>query len=423
MIKVKLADLTIGIKCPAATQDLELNTKNRNNAIQADYIQYGPLNVDEPGDYWEKIADHWDTTEEAAKKSLCGNCTAFDISPRMKECMPGETSDEDGELGYCHMHKFKCHSARSCYTWAKGGPIEDDDISIDWQTKGEEEQLDEKREKRKKKKKSSGKKDACYYKVKSRYSVFPSAYASGALVKCRKVGAKNWGNSKKNESIEEALDPQEKKELRTIKMQLNKSAAKHARQAKQATDIAQASEKSSNLHAKQVKTIDKMLGEELIPGGLGSELTGDVEHQHKKIADMHNISVEDVEKQIQKGIEVEMEHTSDPEYAHEIAMDHVIEDPNYYDKLVKLKLEAKRKLTSKPSSETNLRDWFKRKGSPGKTGGWVDCNTCRNGKCKPCGRQEGEKRAKYPACRPTPAACKESGRSKTWGKKSAKGKK
>lgn len=41
-------------------------------------------------------------------------------------------------------------------------------------------------------------KDACYYKVKSRYSAWPSAYGSGALVKCRKVGAKNWGNKKVN---------------------------------------------------------------------------------------------------------------------------------------------------------------------------------------------------------------------------------
>ena len=48
---------------------------------------------------------------------------------------------------------------------------------------------------------SEGKKDACYTKVKSRYSVWPSAYASGALVKCRKVGAANWGNSSKNEEI------------------------------------------------------------------------------------------------------------------------------------------------------------------------------------------------------------------------------
>jgi hypothetical protein len=43
-------------------------------------------------------------------------------------------------------------------------------------------------------KKSKTKKDACYSKVKSRYTKWPSAYASGALVKCRKVGAKNWGN-------------------------------------------------------------------------------------------------------------------------------------------------------------------------------------------------------------------------------------
>jgi len=67
-----------------------------------------------------------------------------------------------------------------------------------------------------------------------------------------------------------------------------------------------------------------------------------------------------------------------------------------------------------------LRTWFKRKGAPGKTGGWVDCNTCREvdgkTKCKPCGRQKGEKRAKYPSCRPTPSACKQPGKGKKWGK-------
>ena len=52
-----------------------------------------------------------------------------------------------------------------------------------------EEQFDEK----------AGKKDACYHKVKARYDVWTSAYASGALVKCRKVGAKNWGNKSKKE--------------------------------------------------------------------------------------------------------------------------------------------------------------------------------------------------------------------------------
>jgi hypothetical protein len=44
------------------------------------------------------------------------------------------------------------------------------------------------------------KKDACYSKVKARYKVWPSAYASGALVKCRKAGAKNWGSKSKKES-------------------------------------------------------------------------------------------------------------------------------------------------------------------------------------------------------------------------------
>ena len=41
------------------------------------------------------------------------------------------------------------------------------------------------------------KKDACYHKVKARYDVWPSAYASGALVKCRKKGASNWGSKSK----------------------------------------------------------------------------------------------------------------------------------------------------------------------------------------------------------------------------------
>ncbi len=44
---------------------------------------------------------------------------------------------------------------------------------------------------------AAGEKDACYHKVKSRYKVWPSAYASGALVQCRKKGAKNWGNKSK----------------------------------------------------------------------------------------------------------------------------------------------------------------------------------------------------------------------------------
>jgi hypothetical protein len=62
--------------------------------------------------------------------------------------------------------------------------------------------------------------------------------------------------------------------------------------------------------------------------------------------------------------------------------------------------------------DESLKKWFDRQGAPGKKGGWVDCNTCRKDKktgkkkCKSCGRQKGEKRSKYPRCRPTPAQCK-----------------
>jgi hypothetical protein len=68
-----------------------------------------------------------------------------------------------------------------------------------------------------------------------------------------------------------------------------------------------------------------------------------------------------------------------------------------------------------------LRTWFKRKGTPGKKGGWVDCNAPirKDGKVtgyKACGREEGEKRSKYPSCRPTASQCKTPGKGTKWGK-------
>jgi len=266
---------------------------------------------------------------------------------------------------------------------------------------------------------------------------------------------------------------------------------------------------------------------EKIPGGLGANLQGNMEAQHRQIAKIHGVPVEEIEAELQKGIEVEMEHTSDQAYAHEIAMDHLIEDPKYYTKLDTIEEKKKRKKKKKKKSkgkkdacyrkvksrydtwpsayasgalvkcrkvgaknwgnskkneeleldevysekqrrymcamaeegadrpeglsqaearemcegpmldeakkkkagtesskENNLRDWFKRKGAKGKKGGWVDCNAPDGkGGYKSCGRAEGEKRSKYPSCRPPPGACKEKGKGKSWGKKSAKGKK
>jgi hypothetical protein len=80
----------------------------------------------------------------------------------------------------------------------------------------------------------------------------------------------------------------------------------------------------------------------------------------------------------------------------------------------------KEELIKEKAKET-LRTWFSRQGAPGKTGGWVDCNSpiYKDGKkkgYKPCGRAKGEKRAKYPSCRPTAAKCNDPGKGKSWGK-------
>ena len=138
------------VDCPPATQDIEINTENRNST--RDNHNYGPLNPDKPSeDYWGDLAEKWDATMDEAMSSRCANCVAFDISPRMKDCMPlvddgleekfggdlpGFDTDEYGlEFGYCWMHHFKCLSARSCDTWAGGGPIDEDDKSHEWQKK------------------------------------------------------------------------------------------------------------------------------------------------------------------------------------------------------------------------------------------------------------------------------------------------
>ena len=140
------------------------------------------------------------------------------------------------------------------------------------------------------------KKDACYYKAKAKYKVWPSAYASGYLVKCRK----KKGKIKEEETQEEI------------------------------------------------------------------ELDEDVIEELSQIDEKDNFSKE---------------------------------------------------------KESGLHGWFSRQGGKGKSKGWVDCNTCRKDKktgkktCKSCGRGEGEKRSKYPACRPTPSACTKAG---TKRKKSSK---
>jgi hypothetical protein len=216
--------------------------------------------------------------------------------------------------------------------------------------------LDEK--KRKKKKKSGGKKDACYHKVKSRYSVWPSAYASGALVKCRKVGAKNWGTGgkKKNESIDLSEGTQDAEEA----------------------------------------ILDTLDAE---GGAAGLDPLEDA------VKDMDLPDDFDIEQFLEEMEDVIQHEAGD-----------------YIEKTGLEEAKKKRKKAGTESSkESSLRDWFGRKGAKGKKKGWVDCNAPDGkGGYKSCGRSGGEKRKKYPACRPTPGACKERGKGKSWGKKAKK---
>ena len=138
--------------------------------------------------------------------------------------------------------------------------------------------LDEKKKRKKKKKKKSGKKDACYHKVKSRYKVWPSAYASGALVKCRKVGAKNWGNSKKeslqimiedeltqvleenlNERCQKGYKTDEKRKTKKMYGKTYRNCVKAEGNNKELKNISDELKGASKKHKGQADRIDKML--------------------------------------------------------------------------------------------------------------------------------------------------------------------
>jgi hypothetical protein len=116
-------------ECPAPTQDITLNLKNRAKAITA--AKYGPENPALPNaPFWKRKADTWDVSVEDAKMSLCGNCAAFNVSDSIKECIAqgiGNEADPWGtielaDLGYCEIFDFKCAASRTCDAWVVGGP-------------------------------------------------------------------------------------------------------------------------------------------------------------------------------------------------------------------------------------------------------------------------------------------------------------
>jgi hypothetical protein len=119
--------------CPPATKDIPTNLKNRQRCI--DEANYGPLNPNEPNeDYWKAKADMFKGDVESAKKALCGNCSFFNQTKAILDCIAegiGGTQKEEwdtidaGDLGYCEAFDFKCASARTCDAWVAGGPVVD----------------------------------------------------------------------------------------------------------------------------------------------------------------------------------------------------------------------------------------------------------------------------------------------------------
>ena len=119
--------------CPDATQDIKLNLKNRQKAI--DDYGYGPPDPSQPNKkFWAKKMEMWKVDDlSEVKNMLCGNCAAFDITSKTLSCIEegiGEDAVETidaGQLGYCKFLKFKCASERTCDAWVTGGPITDKD--------------------------------------------------------------------------------------------------------------------------------------------------------------------------------------------------------------------------------------------------------------------------------------------------------
>ena len=340
-------------------------------------------------------------------------------------------------------------------------------------------ELEEKKGRRKPKKKKK-KSDRCVRIAKRKYDVWPSAYASGAVVKCRK--GKIW-KGLSEEELNEIVDEELEKVLEEGLGDFLRRATKTAGKAALATSIATgalaspaqaAPEKPAVVQQdKQEANVVKINGViyigaegytnrvyEVSNRFVGKGLSSDpyVKKQlaklkkqspgkliyTKDVSDGNTTKVQVLERKLgagEKFIEINVKDDMRDQWQQvgdalgkdwEKSFSGEFWGPEGKGKAThfiykKLNLQEKKKKPDfKKEKESGLHGWFSRQGGKGKSKGWVDCNTCRKDKktgkktCKTCGRKEGEKRAKYPSCRPKPSDCGSSGKGKEWGKKSAK---
>lgn len=128
-----MGDEEAGESCPAATQDITVNLRNRAKAINS--ADYGPENPDLPNTaFWKAKAEQWEVSIEDAKMSRCGNCAAFNQDESMLECIEkgigGEGDAEEvideADLGYCEIFDFKCAASRTCDAWVTESDEDED---------------------------------------------------------------------------------------------------------------------------------------------------------------------------------------------------------------------------------------------------------------------------------------------------------
>ena len=161
-----------------------------------------------------------------------------------------------------------------------------------------------------KKGKGSGTKDACYHKVKSRYSVWPSAYASGASVKCRKVGAPNWGNSKKEEFegnisytafMEKCWKGYEKKGMKTMFGKRYPNCVKKEDVQLEDSRLTSSNDMQSKMYADKNKSGKKMSDDEIKKQKGGKEFLARLKAAKEKMK-KEETELEKIQKAIKTGV-------------------------------------------------------------------------------------------------------------------------
>ena len=119
-----------GAACPIETQDIAVNLKNRQKAINV--ANYGPPDPNNPGDYWEGKASRMRGTVDQVINMRCGSCAFFNVTTPIIACIEkgiGADAAEvvaAGKFGLCEAFDFKCAAARTCDAWVVGGPITDE---------------------------------------------------------------------------------------------------------------------------------------------------------------------------------------------------------------------------------------------------------------------------------------------------------